>query len=179
MKWFTQLKNHPPKNYENVSCKDANFTGFGRNNCTFTQQITHLKKSASENFLFSRTSSEKSMKFENFWWNNCVFRKTIRKKLLISKNQLGKKCFCKIDMHLCSQIKQKTHISQKTTVKNVWISQIFRESNIYWCNQSWKKARDLAIFNDIIAYVNTTNSGGKKVMYFKKSVFKKNRINDF
>ena len=31
-----QLKNHPQKNYENESCKDANFTDFSQNNWIFT-----------------------------------------------------------------------------------------------------------------------------------------------
>ena len=37
-------KNHPRKNYENKSHKDANFAYFRQNNCIFTLQIFHLKK---------------------------------------------------------------------------------------------------------------------------------------
>ena len=51
-----------------------------------------LKKSAARKFYFSTTSSEKIAKFEDFSRNNCVFTKTIAKKLHVGKKMFLQNC---------------------------------------------------------------------------------------
>ena len=65
-------------------------------------------------FHFSTTSGEKSMKFEDFWQNNCVFMKPIAKMCAFQKISWEKKekCFGKISAYLSSQFKQKSHLSK-------------------------------------------------------------------
>ena len=70
-----------------------------------TQILQILGLIALKKFHFSTTSGKKSVKFHNFWLNNCIFMKPIAKYCTVKKISWGKISFCKISAYLHSQFK--------------------------------------------------------------------------